>query len=62
MDDKHSMKIGEPGYPAGVAERGKQVLVPKGTKFQVGEHDFTRLSIIPNVCLNGDIHEMVEDS
>lgn len=25
MDDKHTMKIGEPGYPLAAVERGKQV-------------------------------------
>ena len=27
MDDKHKVKVGEPGYPLAAAERGKQVIV-----------------------------------
>ena len=45
MDDKHSMKIGEPGYPVAAVERGRRVLVAKGTKLVVGDHDFTKMSM-----------------
>ncbi len=27
MDDKHRLKVGEPGIPVAAAERGRQVLV-----------------------------------
>ena len=33
-----------PGYPLATAERGKQVLVSMKTKFQVGDHDFSKFS------------------
>ena len=49
MDDKHSMKIGEPGYPVAAIGRGKSVLVAKGTKLTVGDHDFTELLMTPSV-------------
>ena len=58
MDDKHSMKIGEPGYPVAAIERGKQVLVAKGTKMTVGDHDFTML-ITPSVILKIEIPEKI---
>ena len=31
LDDKHRLKIGEPGCPVAAMERGKRVLVKKGT-------------------------------
>ena len=62
MDDKHTMKVGEPGYPVPAIERGKPVLVANGTKFQVGDHDFTKFPIIPSVILKVDIPEAVEGS
>ena len=31
MDDKHSMKVEEPGYPEAAVERGREVLVAMGT-------------------------------
>ena len=51
LDDKHTIKLGKPGYPLTAAERGKQVLVSMKTKFQVGDHDFSKFSITPSVCL-----------
>lgn len=51
LDDKHRMKIGEPGFP--VAEWGRRVLVKVGSSFEVGDHDFTIFSMIyvPSVVL-----------
>ena len=49
LDDKHRIKIGEPGFPVAAAERGKQVLVGPGETFAVGDHDFTRFSVVPSV-------------
>ena len=62
MDDKHTMKIGEPGYPLAAIERGKTVLVAMGTRFQVADHDFSRFSMIPSVILHVDIPDVVEES
>ena len=33
LDDKHRMKVGEPGYPVASAERGRRVMVKKGSVF-----------------------------
>ena len=41
LDDKHEVKVGEPGFPVAAAERGRQVLVHSSTSFEVGDHDFT---------------------
>ena len=51
LDDKHKVKIGEPGYPVAAAERGRQVVVSKTDTYAVGDHDFTRFSIFPSVVL-----------
>ena len=37
IDDKHRIKIGEPGTPMASAERGRQVIVHSGTSLQ--QHD-----------------------
>lgn len=55
IDDKHRLKVREPGLPVAAAERGRRVLVRVGTTFEVGDHDFTKFSIIPSVVLVVDI-------
>lgn len=55
LDDKHRVKVGEPGYPLVAAERGRRVLVLADTTFEVGDHDFSKFSIIPSVSLLVDI-------
>ena len=62
LDDKHRIKVGEPGFPLAAAERGRRVLVTQGSSFQVGDHDFTIFSLIPSVCLLVDIPTSVESS
>ena len=62
LDDKHKVKVGEPNCPVAAAERGRQVLVHSSTSFFVGDHDFTRMSIIPSVCLLVDIPEELAGS
>jgi len=44
------LKVGEPGFPVAAAEWGRRVLVHAGTTFEVGDHDFTKFSIVPS-CL-----------
>ena len=62
LDDKHRMKIGEPGFPVAAAEHGRRVLVKVGTSFEVGDHDFTTFSMIPSVVLQNQIPEDVTSS
>ena len=61
-DDKHRIKVGEPGYPLAAAERGRQVVVSLNQSFQVGDHAFSRFSLIPSVNLEVDIPESVDGS
>ena len=62
IDDKHRLKVGEPGFPVAAAERGRKVLVRAGITFEVGDHDFTKFSIIPSVSLVVDIPDRIDDS
>ena len=56
------MKVGEPGCPVAAAERGRRVLVSRNSSFEVGDHDFTRFSIVPSVCFVIDIPETIDGS
>ena len=47
QDDKHTVKVGEPGMPVAAVERGKSVLVAKDLTYQVADHDFCKLSLSP---------------
>lgn len=60
QDDKHTIKVGEPGYPVAAVERGKQVLVGLNQKLVVGDHDFTKLSLVPSVNFIVNIPDSIE--
>ena len=62
MDDKHTCKVGEPGYPVAAVERGRQVIVAKDKIMAVGDHDFTRISLTPSVTFSVDVPEDIEGS
>ena len=62
IDDKHRVKIGEPGFPVAAAERGREVVVSLHETFAVGDHDFTRFSIIPSVVFDANIPNTFEGS
>lgn len=62
LDDKHRLKVGEPGFPVAAAERGRRVIVSLQEQFQVGDHDFTRFSIIPSVIFHIDIPDTIDGS
>ena len=61
-DDKHTIKVGEPGFPVAAAERGKRVIVGLNETLQVGDHDFTKFSLSPSVSLDVDIPECIDGS
>lgn len=62
IDDKHRVKVGEPGFPVAAAERGRQVIVSLSETLVAGDHDFTKFSLIPSVVLNVTIPEKLEES
>ena len=61
-DDKHKISIGEPGYPLSALPRGRRVLVAQNQSYQVGDHDFSLISLTPTVILLHDIPDEVEGS
>ena len=62
LDDKHRIKVGEPGFPVAAAERGKKVIVSLQKEFHVGDHDFTKFSLIPSVAFIIDIPTTIDGS
>lgn len=62
LDDKHRVKVGEPGLPVASVERGKKVLVALNRSFEVCDHDFTRFSLIPSVTLLIDMPDTIDGS
>ncbi len=62
VDDKHQVKVGEPGNPVAAVDRGRRVLVESGTSFCVADHDFTKFKITPSVALLADIPESIDGS
>ena len=55
LENKHKIKVGEPGFPVLAVEKGKRVLVKVRASFEVGDHDFTKFSVVPSVTLINDI-------
>ena len=41
MDDKHRIKMGDPGSPLAAVEQGRRVLVQRNASFEVSDHDFS---------------------
>ena len=62
LDDKHRIKVGEPGLPVASVESGQKVLVSLNQSFEVCDHDFTRFSLIPSVTLLIDIPDAIGGS
>ena len=62
VDDKHKVKVGNPGHPVAAVERGKPVLVGVNKTFAVSDHDFTNLTLTPSVILQVDIPSCIEES
>ena len=54
--------MGEPGFPVASAERGRRVIVCARMTFEVGDHDFTKFSIVLSVTMFVDIPNNIHDS
>ena len=61
-DDKHTIKVGQTGFPVAAVERGRRVIVGLNQSFQVGDHDFTKFSLSPFVSLVVDIPDSIDGS
>lgn len=62
QDDKHTMKVGKPGYLVVAVDHGKAVLVGLNEKLIFGDHDFNQFSITPSVNFKVNIPETIEES
>ena len=62
IDDKHRIKVGEPGLPIAAVERDKEVIVSLNETYTVGDHDFAKFSFIASVSLLIDIPETIMGS
>jgi len=51
LDDNQKIKVGEPWYPLAAAECSCYVMVSTTKKIKVGDHDFSKVSVIPPVSL-----------
>ena len=60
QDDKHTIKVGKPGYPVTAVDRGRAVLVGLNEKMMVGDHDFTKFTLTPSVNFLIDIPETIQ--
>ena len=60
-DAKCRVPVGEPGYRIATVTRGKKVIVGNNEKFHVADHDFTKLSLIPDAYLLHEIPESRDD-
>ena len=56
-DAKCKVSIGEPGFPVAVVSRGKKVIVGATETAMVADHDFSKISIIPDAALIHDVPE-----
>ena len=54
-DAKCKVTLGEPSYPIAAVSRGKRVIVGSRESLQVGDHDFSKTSLIPDAILIQDI-------
>ena len=48
IDDKHRIKVSEPGFALAAVEQGRQVIVSLNETFCVADHDFSKLSLVPS--------------
>ena len=60
-DAKCKVPVGEPGYPITTVTRGIKVIVGNNEKFHVADHDFTKLSLIPDAYLLHEIPKSKDD-
>ena len=49
LGDKHKVKCGEPSYLVASAERGKKIIVAEKQIMAVGDHHFTKFTLILSV-------------
>ena len=60
-DAKCKVSVGEPDFPLGSVSRGKKVVVGVNESFRVADHDFSKVSLIPDAIFVQDIPEPHDD-
>ena len=55
-DAKCKISVGEPGTPIAAVSRGKKVLVGLNQTFQVTDHDYSKISLIPDATFFKQSH------
>ena len=61
-DNKHKILLGQPGFPLSALPCGRRVLVGKNQVYQVGDHNFSKISLKTTVLLLNTIPETVDGS
>ena len=56
LDYKHKIKVGEPGYLLAAAERGHRVMVSATKAYEVGDHDFSKVSVANPYSITANRH------
>ena len=62
INEKHKIRVREPGFSIAAPEREGERLVLFNETFIVGDHDFTHFSFTPSVVLIISISEQFEGS
>ena len=60
-DAKCKVSVGEPDFPLASVSRGKKVVVGVNESFRVADHDFSKVSLIPDAIFVQDIPEPQDD-
>ena len=55
------VSVGEPDFPLASVSRGKKVVVGVNESFRVADHDFSKVSLIPDAIFVQDIPEPQDD-
>ena len=61
VDAKCKVSVGEPDFPIAAVSRGKAVIVGENQTFKVGDHDFSKVSMIPDATLIHTIPNVEEN-
>ena len=60
-DAKCRVSVGEPDFPLPSVSRGKKVVVGVNESFRVDDHDFSKVSLIPDAIFVQDISKPQDD-
>lgn len=62
LDDKHRVKVGEPGCAVAAVDRARRTIVSGNEGFEVSDHDFCKFSVVPSVSFVLDIPDQLDGS